>query len=98
MSPQQDRWAGAHLPPLFILLGDDDVPGALRVQDDGDEARLVLLAGVPADAVQAAGRLIGGVTGLEGPRLVAVDGPLVLALQDVPECRAGMAVCRLHLP
>src|SRR5262249_11723596 len=43
---------------LFLLLGDDDVLGVLRVQDDGDKARLVLLAGVPADAVQAAGRLV----------------------------------------
>src|SRR5262245_27151792 len=51
-------------PGLLLLLGDDDVPGVLRVQDDGDEARLVLLAGVPADAVQAAGRLVEGVTGL----------------------------------
>src|SRR5262249_58786623 len=66
-------------------------------QDDGDEARLVLGAGVPADAVQAAGRLVEGVTGLEDLGLVVVDGPLVLALQDVPERRAGVTVRRLHL-
>src|SRR5262249_4774073 len=53
--------------------------------------------GVPADAVQAAGRLVEGVTGLEDLGLVVVDGPLVLALQDVPERRAGVAVRRLHL-
>src|SRR6516164_7704057 len=83
-------------PSLFFLFGDDDVLGVLRVQDDGDEARLVLLAGVPADVVQAAGRLVEGVTGLERPGGVAVDGPLVLALQDVAERRAGVAVRRLH--
>src|SRR5262245_16794472 len=82
---------------LFLLLGDDEVLGIFRVQDGGDEARLVLLAGVPADTVQAAGRLIEGVTGLKYLGLVVVDGPLVLALQDVPERRAGMAVRRLHL-
>src|SRR5262245_50778707 len=84
-------------PSLFLLFGDDDVPGVLRVQDDGDEARLVRLAGVPADAVQAAGRLVEGVTGLEDPGLVAVDGPLVLALQDVAERRAGVPVRRAGL-
>src|SRR5215470_13040975 len=86
--------------PLLLLptlLGDDDVLGILRVQDDGDEARLVRLAGVPADAVQAAGRLVEGVTGLEDLGLVVIDGPLVRALQDVPERRAGVAVRRLHL-
>src|SRR5262249_40892252 len=88
---------GARSPLLFLLLGDDDVLGILWVQDDGDQARLVLLAGIPADVVQAAGRLVEGVTGLEDPGLVAVDGPLVLALQDVPERRAGMTVRRLHL-
>src|SRR5215467_12844028 len=84
-------------PSLFLLFGDDEVLGVLRVQDDGDEARLVLRAGVPSDAVQAAGRLVEGVTGLEDLGLVVVDGPLVLALQDVPERRAGMTVRRLHL-
>src|SRR5262245_9694905 len=84
-------------PSLFLLFGDDDVLGVLRVQDDGDEARPVLLAGVPADAVQAAGRLVEGVTGLEDLGLVVVDGPLVLALRDVPERRAGVTVRRLHL-
>src|SRR6516165_8316002 len=97
MSPRQDRRAGAHLPSLFLLYGDDDVPGVLRVQDDGDEARLVLHAGVPADAVEAAGRLVERVAGLEDPGLVVIDGPLVLALQDVPERRAGVTVRRLHL-
>src|SRR5262245_12260951 len=82
---------------LFLLLGDDDVLGVLRVQDGGDQARLVRLAGVPAHVVQAAGRLVEGVTGLEDLGLVAVDGPLVLALKDVAERRAGMAVRRLHL-
>jgi hypothetical protein len=76
-------------PWLILLFGDDDGVGVLRVQDDGDEARLVRLAGVPADAVQAAGRLVEGVTGLEDLGLVVVDGPLVLALQDVPKRRPG---------
>src|SRR5215467_1472737 len=76
---------------LLTLLGDDDVFGVLRVQDDGDEARLVRLAGVPADAVHAARRLVEGVPGLEDLGLVVVDGPLVLTLQDVPERRARVA-------
>src|SRR5215831_11056415 len=85
------------VPPLILLFGDDDVLGVLRVQDDGDEARLVLLARIPADAVQAAGRLVEGVTGLEDLGLFVVDGPLVLALQDVAERRPRMMVRRLHL-
>src|SRR5262249_38681499 len=84
-------------PSLLFLFGDDDVLGVLRVQNDGDEARLVRLAGVPADAVQAAGRLVEGVTGLEDLGFVVVDGPLVLTRQDVPERRAGVTVRRLHL-
>src|SRR5262249_27326850 len=93
------RPAGSVLlfPSLFLLIGDDDALVVLRVQADGDEARLVLRAGVPSDAVQAAGRLVEGVTGLEDLGLVVVDGPLVLALQDVPERRAGMTVRGLHL-
>src|SRR5262245_322435 len=93
------RIAGLMLifPSLFLLFRDDDVLGVLRVQDDGDEAHLVLLAGVPADVVQAAGRLVEGVPNLEDLGGLAVDGPLVLALQDVPERRAGMTVRRLHL-
>src|SRR5262245_17772927 len=71
--------------PSLFLFEDDEVLGVLRVQDDGDEACLVRLAGVPADAVQAAGRLVEGITGLEDLGLVVVDGPLVFALQDVPE-------------
>jgi hypothetical protein len=47
------RPAGSVLifPALFLLFGDDNVLGVLRVQDDGDEAPLVLLAGVPAGIV-----------------------------------------------
>src|SRR5262249_20517256 len=63
-------------PALLVLLptflGDDDVLGVLRVHDDDDKARLVLLAGVPADSVQAAGRLIEGVPGVEELGFVVV--------------------------
>src|SRR5215468_10470778 len=52
--PSDPAWAVLTFPSLFLLFGDDDVLGVLRVQDDGDEARFVLLAGVPGDAVQAA--------------------------------------------
>src|SRR5262245_59718296 len=68
----------------------------LWMHDYGDQASLVLVAGIPADIVQAGGRLVEGVAGLEDLGLVAVDGPLVLTLQDVPERRAGMTVRRLH--
>src|SRR5262245_42813794 len=90
------RSRAARVPLLFLLLGDDEVLGILRVQDDGNEACLVLLAGIPADTVQAAGRLVEGVTGLEDLGLVVVDGPLVFALQDVPERRAGVTVRHLN--
>src|SRR5262249_1230027 len=56
---------------------------------DGQDARLALLARVLRDPVQAAGRLVEGVPHLEDLDLVVVDGPLVLALQDVAEHRAG---------
>src|SRR5262249_50902593 len=82
----------------LLLFRDDDVLGVLRVQDDGDEARLVRPAGVPADAVQAAGRLVEGVPGLEDLGLVALAAPLVLPLQAVPDRRAGVAVPRPPLP
>src|SRR5215468_4795118 len=101
MSPSRIAGPVLIFPSLLLLFGDDDFLGILRVQDDGDEARLVLVAGIPSDAVQTAGRLVEGVTGLEDLGLVVVDGPLVLALQDVArdvaERRAGMTVRRLHL-
>jgi hypothetical protein len=55
------------------------------VQDDGQHAGPVLVAGVLRDAVQAAGRLVEGVPGLERPGGPVVYGPLVLALQDVAD-------------
>src|SRR6516165_8091606 len=97
MSPSWIAGPVLIFPSLFLFFGDDDVLGVLRVQDDSDEARLVLVAGIPSDTVQAAGRLVECVTGLEDLGLVVVDGPLVLTLQDVPERRAGMTVRRLHL-
>jgi hypothetical protein len=50
---------------VLLLLRDDDVLDVLRVQHDGQDARRVLVAGVLRDAVQAAGRLVEGVPGLE---------------------------------
>src|SRR5262249_35614548 len=58
---------------------------------------LALLARVLRDAVQAAGRLVEGVADLERLGGVVVDGPLVLALEDVAERRAGVAVRRARL-
>jgi hypothetical protein len=49
------------------------------------------------NVVQAAGRLVEGVAGLERPGGVVVDGPLVLALQDVAERRAGVTMHHLDL-
>src|SRR5262249_47427538 len=82
---------------FFILLGDDDVRDVCGVQHHGQDARLALLARVPRDAVQAAGRLVKGVPDLQDLGGVVVDGPLVLALQNVAERRAGVAVRRAGL-
>src|SRR5262249_11722924 len=82
---------------LFILLGDDNVLDVCGVQHDGQDPYLALLARVPRHAVQAPGRLVERVSGLENLGGVVVDGPLVLALQDVAERRAGVAVNRFHL-
>src|SRR5262249_536790 len=96
-TPCRSVWSVLGFHTLFLLFEYDYLFGVLRVQDDGDEARLVRLAGIPADAVQAAGRLVEGFTGLEGVGLVAVDGPLVPALQDVAERRTGVAMSCLDL-
>src|SRR5262249_17748977 len=82
---------------LFVLLGDDDVLDVCGVQHHGQDARLALLARVPRHAVQAPGRLVERVPGLEDLGGALVDGPLVLALQDEAERRAGAAVPRARL-
>src|SRR5262249_40150913 len=82
---------------LFLLFGDDDVLDGCGMQHHGQDAGLALLARVPRHAVQAAGRLVEGVAGLERPDLVVVDGPLVLALEDIAEPRARVAVRRVRL-
>src|SRR5262245_61515625 len=91
----QSRAAPTRL--TFSLLGDDDVLDVCGVQHHGQDARLALLARVPRHAVQAAGRLVEGVADLERPGGVVVDGPLVLALEDVAERRARVAVRRARL-
>src|SRR5688572_1310144 len=65
---------------VFLLLGEDDLLGVVRVEHHGQDPSLVLVAGVLRDAVQAADRLVEGVPGLEHLGFVVVDGPLVLAL------------------
>src|SRR5207244_12962626 len=63
----------------------------MRVQDDSQHTSLGV-ARVLRDPVEAAGRLVEGVPGLERLGGLVVDGPLVLALDDVPEHRTGVAV------
>src|SRR5262245_44754852 len=58
---------------LFSFLGDDDVRDVCGVQHHGQDARLALLARVLRDAVQAAGRLVEGVPGLQRPDGLVVD-------------------------
>src|SRR5262249_49423879 len=82
---------------VLLLFRDDDVLHVLRVQHDGQDARRVLVAGVLRDAVQAAGRLVEGVPGLENLGLVVVDRPLVLALDYVAEHRPRVVVRRAGL-
>src|SRR5262245_19041928 len=77
---------------VLLLFRDDDVLDVVGVQHDGQDARRVLVAGVLRDAVQAAGRLVEGVTGLEDPGLVVVDRPLVLALDHVAEHGSRVSV------
>src|SRR5262245_59908683 len=84
-------------PSLLPLFREDDVLDVCGVQHHGQDARLGLLARVPRYPVQATGRLVEGVARLENLGRLVVDGPLVLALQNVPERRAGVAVRRLRL-
>jgi CHAT domain-containing protein len=75
----------------LLRLGDDKILGIPGVQDPGQHAGLHL-ARVPGHPVQAPAPFVERLAGLEDLRRLVVDGPLVLAFQDVPECRPGMAV------
>src|SRR5439155_22672563 len=81
----------------LLLLRDDDVLGVVRVKHNSDHPRLVLVAGVLRDPGQASGRLVERIPCLQLLDGFVVDGPLVLALQDVAERRAGVAVRRAGL-
>src|SRR4051812_32939835 len=72
---------------------DAQLLGVAWVQHDGEDAGLPLRPGrARRHPVQAPGRLVERLPGLEHFRGQVVDGPLVLALQDVAEHRAGVAV------
>src|SRR5262249_33217957 len=75
----------------LLRLRDDDVLCVSRVQDPRHYPGLHL-AWVPGDAVQAPGRLVERLARLEYFGRLGVDGKLLLALQNVPERRAGGAV------
>src|SRR5262245_1150248 len=77
---------------LRLRFRNRDLPGVPRVQDHCQDARVALRGRVLRHAVQAAGRLVERVPRLERLGRLVVDGPLVLALQDVPDHRAGVAV------
>src|SRR5439155_11642700 len=81
----------------LLLLRDDDVLGVVRVKHNSDHPRRVLVAGVLRDPVQASGRLVERILCLQLLDGFVVDGPLVLALQDVADRRAGVAVRRAGL-
>src|SRR5262249_13385832 len=66
LRPSLDGGIRSSAPPAVSLLrlGNRDLLGVVRVQDDRQHARLVFGAGVLRDAVQAAGRLVERVPGL----------------------------------
>src|SRR5262249_3675616 len=78
-------------PSLFLRLRDDQILRVPRVQDPRQHPG-PHLARVPGHPVQASARLVERIARLEHLGRLVVDGPLVLALQDVPERRPGMAV------
>src|SRR5437870_11072556 len=69
----------------------------LRVQEDSQHAGLGV-ARILRHPVEAAGRLVEGVTGLERFGGLVVDGPLVGALHNVFTHRAGVTVRCAGLP
>src|SRR5262245_64290792 len=79
--------SASFLPPggLLLRLRNRDLLGVPRVQDHCQDARVALRGRVPRHAVQAAGRLVERVPRLERLGRLVVDGPLVLALQDVAD-------------
>src|SRR5690349_389646 len=82
---------------LFLRLRNRDLSSVPWVQDHCQNARVALLGRVLRHAVQAAGRFVECLTGLQNLRRLVVESEFVLAFQDVPENRAGMAVRRSRL-
>src|SRR3954454_16268666 len=98
MSPRQDRRVDVRLFPRYSFLSGMTM--SLTSAGCSTTARMRVLffaLGFLRDAVQAAGRLVERLARLEYLGLVVVDGPLVLAFQDVPEGRAGVAMRCFHL-
>src|SRR4051794_18117712 len=78
---------------LFLaLLRDRDFFGVAGVQDQGEEAGPGLGTRIPGHPVHRSRRLVERIPGLVLLDRLVVEGVLVLALQDVAEHRAGMAV------
>src|SRR5262245_10132017 len=83
---------------LFLaLLRDRRFLGVAGVQDHRQEAGPGLAARVPGHPVHRSRRLVERIPGLVGLDRLVVEGVLVLALQDVAEHRAGVAVRRILL-
>src|SRR5262245_19796070 len=82
---------------ILAFLPDRRILDIAGVQGYRHEAGPSLGARVPGHPVQTPGRFVERVAGLVLPDRLVVDGVLVLALQDVAERRAGMALRRILL-
>src|SRR5262245_63072152 len=91
LAPATNTFMAASPGTGLLLHRDDEVLRVPRVQDPRQHPGPDL-ARVPGHPVQAPARLVERLARLEHPGRLVVDGPLVLALQHVPERRPGMAV------
>src|SRR5262245_43035909 len=96
LAPATNTFMAASVGTGLLLFRDDEVLRVPRVQDPCQHPHLHL-ARVPGHPVQTPGRLVERLARLERLGRLVVDGPLVLAFQNVAERRAGVAVRRLHL-
>jgi hypothetical protein len=64
----------------FVFLRDDECLGIFRMQYDREHSRLVLVAGVVRDAMQAASWFVEGIFSLQSFDRRIVDSPVVFTL------------------